>query len=368
MLSSVAAIDPNPTQAKQLRARLLAWFAQERRALPWRENQDPYRVWISEAMLQQTRVETVLGYFDRFLTRFPRIEDLAGSEEDDVLALWSGLGYYSRARKLREAAIAVVADHDGEFPRTRAAALALPGVGPYTAGAVLSIAYDLPEPLVDGNVQRVFARLFAFRDVAGSGTLQKKLWALAEDLVPENGGAGDWNQALMELGATVCTPRDPDCGSCPVASLCRAKELELVHELPVPAPRKKPTEVALDIYVAERGADLLLEKRPPKGRMAGLWQFPTLERAPGSALFPSEFEGGDVILKPGGVQGELRHSITRYRIRAEIRSAELEGTPPPSWRWFTTEELGDVALTGMARKVLVQRENAKSLRVSSPRK
>ena len=356
MLSFVTAIDPNPTRANQLRARLSAWFAEERRALPWRENRDPYRVWISEAMLQQTRVETVLGYFDRFLARFPRIQDLANAEEDDVLALWSGLGYYSRARKLREAAQAVVNDHGGEFPRTRVEALALPGVGPYTAGAVLSIAYDLPEPLVDGNVQRVFARWFALRDQAGSGPLQKKLWAIAEELVPENGGAGDWNQALMELGATVCTPRDPSCSDCPVASLCRAKELGLAHELPVPAPRKKPTDVALDIYVARRDAELLLEKRPPKGRMAGLWQFPTLERSPGGALFPNEFEGDDPPLTPGGIQGELRHTITRYRIRAEVRSAEPAGPLPPNWRWFTPDELEGAALTGMARKVLAQWE------------
>ncbi|MCL4141829.1 UNVERIFIED_CONTAM: hypothetical protein GTU68_013035, partial [Idotea baltica] len=362
---SVTAGDLNPTRAKQLRANLAAWFAQERRELPWRENRDPYRIWISEAMLQQTRVETVIAYFERFLARFPRIEDLAGADEDDVLGLWSGLGYYSRARKLREAAIAVVRDHCGEFPRTRADALALPGVGPYTAGAVLSIAFDLPEPLVDGNVQRVFARLFALRDVAGGGPLQKKLWAFAEQLVPKDGGAGDWNQSLMELGATVCTPREPRCDSCPVAKLCRAKELGIARELPVPAPRKKPTDVKLQIFVAARAGELLLEKRPPKGRMAGLWQFPTLETSPGDALFPTEFDGAAERLKPGDSIGELRHAITRYAIRAEILAAEMAGRLPANWRWFQLDELAEAPLTGMAKKVLAKREKAKSLSVST---
>ncbi len=360
MLSSVAATDLNPTHAKQLRAQLLAWFSQERRSLPWRENRDPYRVWISEAMLQQTRVETVISYFERFIARFPKLEDLAGAQEEEVLTLWSGLGYYSRARKLREAAVVVAQQHGGQFPRTREAALALPGVGPYTAGAVLSIAYDLPEPLVDGNVQRVFARLFALREVAGSGPLQKKLWTLAGNLVPQESGAGDWNQALMELGATLCTPRDPGCASCPVATLCRARELGLVQELPVPAPRKKPTEVRLEVLVASRGRELLLEKRPARGRMAGLWQFPTLETAPGDALFPTHFrgelDGATQLLIPGEPLGELRHAITRYAIRAQVRAAEVSGQVPANWRWFSPEDLQEAPLTGMARKVLAQRE------------
>ena len=346
----------SPSLVKRLRDRLLHWFAQEQRCLPWREDSDSYRVWISESMLQQTRVETVIGYFDRFLTRFPCLRDLAQSSEEDVLALWSGLGYYSRARKLREAAILICEQHAGVFPRCHAAALSLPGVGPYTAGAVLSIAYDLPEPLVDGNVQRVFARLFALREPSGSGPLQKKLWALAGELVPKRGGAGDWNQALMELGATLCTPREPGCHICPVAGSCRARELDLVADLPVPKPRKKPTEVQLEIFVARRGQRLLLEKRPPGGRMAGLWQFPTLERAPGGALFPAQFPagdgGGEPLMGRTEALGNLRHSITRYAIRARISGAQLLGTLPAHWQWFDAKKLPDVPLTGMARKVL----------------
>lgn len=343
-----------PAFCKRLRTRLCTWYSRENRCLPWRENQDPYRIWISEAMLQQTRVETVIEYFERFVKQLPTVADLAAASEDEVLALWSGLGYYSRARKLREAAIVIMEQHGGQFPRTRELALGLPGVGPYTAGAVLSIAYDLPEALVDGNVQRVFARIFALRGESGSGPLQKKLWDLAEQLVPKSGGSGEWNQALMELGATVCKPRDADCSGCPVESLCRARELDLVGELPEPKPRRKPTEVRLEIFLVEQDGAFLLEKRPSGGRMAGLWQFPTLESAPGGELFPESFAGphGQLLRSSGEALGELRHSITRYAIRADIRSAELQGDLPPNWKWFTRAELVSEAITGMTRKVL----------------
>jgi A/G-specific adenine glycosylase len=347
-----------PAFCKRLRKRLGGWYSRENRCLPWRENRDSYRIWISEAMLQQTRVETVIGYFERFQKRLPSLADLAAASEEEVLSLWSGLGYYSRARKLREAAMVIMDEHGGQFPRTREQALKLPGVGPYTAGAVLSIAYDLPEALVDGNVQRVFARIFALREESGSGPLQKKLWSLAEQLVPQSGGAGDWNQALMELGATVCKPRDPDCASCPVESMCRARELDLVGELPVPKPRRKPTEVRLEILVVEQKGTFLLEKRPSEGRMAGLWQFPTLELEPGGALFPEAFAeaGSGPLSPPEELLGELRHSITRYAIRAQIHRAKLLGKLPLNWKWFTRKELAGAPLTGMARKVLDTRE------------
>ena len=337
-----------------LRRRLLDWFRAEHRPLPWRESRDPYRVWISEAMLQQTRVEAVLDHYARFLARCPTVEDLAAASEDEVIALWSGLGYYSRARRLREAAQCIVERHGGEFPRTRAEARALPGVGPYTAGAVLSIAHGLPEPLVDGNVARVFARLFELDGDLASTRLQKELWALAGALVPEE-GAGDWNQALMELGATVCTPRSPRCEECPVARDCRALALDRVGELPRPKVRARPTEVRLELALAREGDAVLLEERPAGGRMAGLWEPPTreLDLAPGveGALFPGQFAAPDA-LRLGSSCGELRHSITRYRIRGEVREARLVGELAPTWRWVSASELGEVGLTGMAKKVL----------------
>ena len=348
----VASDLPSPARAASLRERLVAWFRVEQRALPWRETDDAYRIWISEAMLQQTRVETVLGYYARFLERLPTVEALAEADEDVVLGLWSGLGYYSRARKLREAARVLVAEHGGAFPRTRAEALALPGIGPYTAGAVLSIAYGLPEPLVDGNVQRVFARLFALEDPVGSTKLNKATWALAEVLVPET-GAGEWNQALMELGATVCTSRAARCGECPLARGCAALEAGRVDVLPRPKERKPPTEVELVVHVVRRGDEVLLERRPAEGRMAGMWQFPTTERG-GEELFPRALPdvGGAPSLRLGPTFGEVRHSITRYRIRAALHAAELVGEAPPGWRWFTRAELEEGALTGMTRKVL----------------
>jgi A/G-specific adenine glycosylase len=341
-----------PARAASLRERLVAWFRVEQRALPWRETRDPYRIWISEAMLQQTRVETVLGYYARFLERLPTLADLAAADEDTVLALWSGLGYYSRARKLREAARAILEQHGGEFPRTREEALALPGVGPYTAGAVLSIAHDLPEALVDGNVQRVLARLFGLEDEVGTTALSRAVWELAAALVPRR-GAGEWNQALMELGATTCTARSPRCDACPVARGCAARESGREALLPRPKPRRPPTEVRVEVAVARRGGALLLEQRPPGGRMAGLWQLPTRELG-AEGLFPPTWtaDGGQELLALGAELGELRHSITRFRVVARVHEADTVGEPPDGWRWFGAEELEGAALTGMARKVL----------------
>src|SRR5262245_38334735 len=194
------------------------WYRRERRDLPWRRTRDPYAIWISEAMLQQTRVEAVIPRYEAFLARLPDVAALAAAGEAEVLALWSGLGYYARARALRDAARAIVQRHAGVLPRTRAAWLELPGVGPYTAGAVLSIAFSASEPLVDGNVQRVLARLFALEEWQGSKALSEGCWELARALVPRAGDEldpGAWNQALMELGARVCTARSPDCAACP---------------------------------------------------------------------------------------------------------------------------------------------------------
>ncbi|MFT7485075.1 MAG: A/G-specific adenine glycosylase [Candidatus Paceibacteria bacterium] len=354
----------NSAKIQRMHRALLGWFEREQRALPWRENRDPYRVWVSEAMLQQTRVETVIGYFERFLDRFPTLADLASAEEEAVLGMWSGLGYYSRARKLHAAAKEIVKRFGGEFPRTRADALSLPGIGPYTAGAVLSIAHGMSEPLVDGNVQRVFARLFALRAEAGCAALQKDLWDLAGQLVPQDDRAGDWNQSLMELGATCCVARSPDCNSCPVSSECRARELEIVSELPTPKPRRAPTRVELEIFVVARGPDVLLEQRPREGRMGGLWQFPTVESAPGDALFPATLPAEPGLFRPGPIIGELRHSITRYAIHAQLRTAELAGDPPAGWKWFQPADLEGAALTGMTKKALLVR--VKDSKMTSP--
>ena len=342
------------------RQALLAWYERTRRDLPWRRSRDPYAIWISEAMLQQTRVETVVPYYERFLARFPNVVALASADEQEVLAAWSGLGYYRRARALRRAAAEMVERHGARFPDDRASALALSGVGPYTAGAVLSIAYDLPEPVVDGNVTRVFSRWFALRDPVGSGALNRELWRRAAELLPRRGarpgrGPGAWNQALMELGARVCTPRRPDCGGCPVAAWCAARGSGSAETLPRPAPRRSPVDVWLEVALVLREGALLFERRPPGGRMAGLWELPTRQvEGDGAPLWPAEYR---LDLREGPPLGEVSHGITHHRIRARVRWAEVGpgargAQPGPDRRWLEPASAGDLALTGMARKIL----------------
>jgi A/G-specific adenine glycosylase len=336
------------TADPRLAARLRRWFRAERRALPWRERRDAYRVWISEAMLQQTRVATVIPYFERFLARFPDVRALAAAPVEDVLAHWSGLGYYRRARTLHETA-RIVAGRGGEFPRTRAELLELPGIGPYTAGALASLAFDAPEPLVDGNVERVFARLFALPGAAGSAELKKRAWEIAHELVPQSGGAGEWNEALMELGALVCLPREPKCGACPWKELCAARALGRAAEFPGPKARKEGVEVELVALLVERKGRLLLRQRAADGRMAGLWELPTRELGSTRlfpARWPAQLSAGEEILR-------LRHTITHHRIRLALHRGELRAEPSGTgWRWCTPGAADGLPLTGMTKKAL----------------
>src|SRR5688500_14779764 len=237
---------------------LLAWYDLERRRMPWREEVSPYRTWVSEIMLQQTQVATVVPYFERFLRRFPDVRSLARAGEDEVLRLWAGLGYYSRARNLLAAARAVESALGGRIPDDVEGLMSLPGIGRYTAGAIASIAFGRPRPLVDGNVVRVFARLFALRGDAKSPALQKEAWALAERLV-EPARPGDWNQALMELGARVCLPppEAPLCGSCPLAGACQARRRGLARALPEAAGKPEPVALAWTALRIERAGRLL---------------------------------------------------------------------------------------------------------------
>jgi A/G-specific adenine glycosylase len=347
----------------ELRELLCRWFAECGRDLPWRQTSDPYPIWISEAMLQQTRVEAVQDAYRRFLARFPRLEDLAGASEDEVTAAWSGLGYYRRARALREAAMRIVAEHGGEFPRRREELLALPGIGPYTAGALLSIAFDLSEPLVDGNVARVFSRFLLLDEPLGSSPSERILWSVARALVPPEtpGGRrdevspGNWNQALMELGALVCTPGEPRCPACPLRSRCAGLRTARAAELPRRAPRKPAIEVELEILLVRRDERTLLLRRPDGGRMARLWEAPTRERPPSGAephLWPTVWPIAELV--PGEERGTLSHSITHHRIRASVREGELSGDVlgDRSCRWVSPDELEEIALTGMAKKVI----------------
>ena len=253
------------------RKALLAWYRRNRRDLPWRRTDDPYRIWLSEVMLQQTTVKTATPYYEAFLERFPTLEALAAADEEDVLARWSGLGYYHRARNLRRAAQHVAERHRGRFPKTLEAALAVPGVGLYTASAVLSIAYGTPLPVVDGNVRRVLARLFALR--GPEWTKDAAFYNLADEVLDQE-APGDWNQAVMELGALVCVPRKPACPACPLRRSCQAFARGLVHELPEARARRAPQDVTVAAALVEKGGRLLLVRRA-EGRLLGrMWEVP----------------------------------------------------------------------------------------------
>ena len=267
---------------KSLRCQLLAWFRVHRRDLPWRRSRDPYRIWVAEIMLQQTRIAAVLPYYDRFLKGFPTVESLARAREEKVLRLWSGLGYYSRARNLHRAAKEIGARHNGEFPHELDSALALPGIGRYTAAAVLSIAYDVPLAVLDGNVARVLARLGAVRGDLRAPRRWRRLSDMAQQLLAV-ASPGDWNQALMELGETICTPQSPRCSACRIARFCRARARNLTGQ--IPAPRRKRKAVNIQIAAAilrdPRGRTLLV--RDPGAHdgvlFSRMWQFPAVEVA-----------------------------------------------------------------------------------------
>jgi A/G-specific adenine glycosylase len=297
--------------------RLLAWFRCHRRNLPWRTTRDPYAIWVSEVMLQQTQVATVVPYFQRFLRVFPTLTDLAAADEQAVLRLWEGLGYYRRARDLHRAARLLVAEHGGAIPNDPAALSGLPGFGPYTLGAVLSQAYDRPLPVVEANSQRVLSRLFGRGEDPRRGPGRNWLWKAAEALLPTR-QVGDFNQALMELGALVCTPAAPHCSVCPLAQDCAARRLGLQDQIPPPAPLPQIIPVNEVAVVVHRGRKVLLAQRPREGRWAGLWEFPhgPVEQGESHEEAAARLLSGLAGLKAelGAEVLTLRHSITHHRI------------------------------------------------------
>lgn len=260
---------------KKLQSDLLEWYYREHRKLPWRETSEPYRIWLSEIMCQQTQVVTVIPYYERFLERYPRIEDLAQAEEDDVYKLWEGLGYYSRAKRLILCAREVLAKYQGVFPKTYSEMVKLPGIGPYTAGAILSIAYNLKEPAIDGNVMRVYSRLYEIDADVGKPGANKAFDSYVRKDLPED--VRHFNQALMELGATICTPTKPSCDKCPIATYCKAKQLNLQMTLPVKSKKAKKKHKTMAVLYIEHKGEFLLEKRSTEGLLANLWGFPVME-------------------------------------------------------------------------------------------
>ncbi|MEM8952873.1 MAG: A/G-specific adenine glycosylase [Verrucomicrobiota bacterium] len=323
--------------------RLVEWFAREGRDYPWRQTEDAYAILVSEVMLQQTQIATVLGpkrYYERWMEAFPTVEDLAGADEASVLKQWEGLGYYSRARNLWRAAQVVVAEHGGEFPRATAAIEKLPGVGRYTAGAVASFAYDACEPIVDGNVARVFARLFDYREAVDGPAGRKQMWVWAEALLPESGGAQVYNSALMELGQRICTVKGPRCGECPVSRSCLGKDGE-PEALPVKVARRKSVKVDENVVWAVREADrghreVLLVREESGRRRKGLWRLP--ER---------EVEGMEGLL-------EMKYSITHHRVT--LRVYRMDGLGAGRLRegeaWVAWAEMESLPMAAPYRKAV----------------
>jgi len=350
-----AILPVSPARRAALRRRLLAWYDRERRDLPWRAPQgqaDPYRAWLAEVMLQQTRVEAVLPYYRRFLARFPSLPALATAAEEEVLELWSGLGYYARGRNLLRAARQALARHGG-LPADLAALRALPGFGPYTAGALASIAFGLRAPAVDGNAARVLARLFRVEGRPEAPAGRRRIAALAEALVPE-GRPGDWNQALMELGATVCG-RVPACGRCPVAPLCLARRAGAERRIPPPRRRPRVRLLELACAAARRGPRLLLARRASKGLLGGLWELPSAPvgegQAPREALRRALAEEHGLDLAVGAEVAAVERLLTHRRLRlvAYACRAAPGAALGPALRWARPAELEGMALSTAMR-------------------
>jgi A/G-specific adenine glycosylase len=347
------------TRRAELAKKLLAWFEKNRRDLPWRRTKDPYAIWLSEVMLQQTRVKTVLDYYPRFLRRYPTVDKLAKADLSDVLGSWSGLGYYRRARALHAGAREVVERYGGKLPADAARLREISGIGPYTAGAISSIAFGAKEPLVDGNVARVLARIFAMTCDVRSPAGMKQMWALASELVPEE-DPGRFNESLMELGATVCVPGDPRCGDCPVRDLCEAHAQGLAAELPVAKKKKPPREIDMVALVARRGSSLLLGQRHTAGLFGGLWEPPMTELARGAS---HEALLGDLVgtaLVGLRVAGEQTHVLTHRKIRITIATAKLSKEPSASggasyerFEWRGDAELSSLGMSSLAKKILL---------------
>ena len=342
-------------------SKLLRWYAGHSRNLPWRHTRDPYSIWVSEIMLQQTQVDTVIPYYLRFLNKFPSVRSLAEATPDEVLKSWENLGYYSRARHLHAAAKEIVVRWGGSLPKNRKDLLDLPGIGEYTADAILSIAFAQPVAAVDGNISRVISRLFALGKPLGSPASREQVRKRASDLLSKK-HPGRFNQAMMDLGATVCTPRTPACVSCPLRGLCKAKHLGLQGRLPVA--KKKPALSHKHMIAAilfDRKKRVLVVRRPPFGLLGGLWKFPGGERgekeALEEALVRTVREELNLHVRVVNTIGSIKHAYTHFRVTFHVyRCAVLRGRPRSlegrKWKWVSAEELHTLALSKAEREIL----------------
>jgi len=340
--------------------RLLAWYDEfGRKDLPWQHPRAPYRVWVSEIMLQQTQVATVIDYFQRFMQRFPTVGDLAAAPQDEVLHLWTGLGYYARARNLHKAAKQIVQIHGGALPNDLDALNALPGIGRSTAGAIVSQGFDTRAVILDGNVKRVLARHSAVAGFPGKTAIARELWALADELTPAARPA-DYTQAIMDLGATLCVRRNPNCAACPIASDCRALAANRVADFPYPKPKKtKPVRLARMYVVRGQNGDVLLEQRPQEGLWGGLWNPPERPEAYTDADFLSEYGLVDCEV----TQGEkFRHTFSHYHLDITPVFVELKGALPAlvadgdAALWYQPEgDQQQLGLSAVAVKLIAAR-------------
>jgi A/G-specific adenine glycosylase len=346
----------------RLSSRLLGWYGQHARALPWRDRRDPYRIWISEIMLQQTRVEAVIPYFERWIRRFPTVRALAASSERDVLAAWEGLGYYARARNLRSASRRLLHDFDGRLPADLNALRSLPGIGRYTAGAIASIAFGIDAPALDGNIRRVLARVFNVGARADSAAGRAKLWHLAEVHLPK-GRAGDYNQALMDLGATVCLPRQPRCPTCPVRGMCEARKLGTVNRRPVMRTKKPPPLYLLGAAVVTRRGRVLLAQRAPGGLLGGMWEFPNVRlgrRASSGRRIRPPLESAlerayGLKVRLDGTLCVIQHAYTHFRVSVEAHACELiSASQSPRVRWVKITELPRYPMGKVDRRIALR--------------
>ncbi|MCC7118082.1 MAG: A/G-specific adenine glycosylase [Anaerolineales bacterium] len=346
----------------RLATRLLAWYAKNKRSMPWRDHPDPYAIWVSEIMLQQTRVETVVPYFQKWMKLFPTIPVLAQARERDVLNAWEGLGYYSRARNLHKAAKIIAEKFNGQLPRNLDDLRSLPGIGRYTVGAIASMAFKMDEPTLDGNLRRVFSRLYDVTEFADSPAGEKILWELAAQNLP-TGQAGDYNQALMDLGATICLPKNPKCPNCPIRRFCLASQNETQALRPLLKPKKKTPHYLYVAAVMVRRGRVLLTQRPAEGLLAGMWEFPQarVEAHPQGELAKAINAAYSLTLQKPEALGVVQHAYTHFKATVHaFRCMALSIPKKKNLKWV---KLTDLETYPMGK---VSREIAKLLAESRP--
>jgi len=339
--------------------KLLSWYEKNARDLPWRKTQDPYAIWISEVMLQQTRVDTVIPYYQRWLERFPTVGHLAEAEEDQVLNLWEGLGYYRRARYLHQAARQLCEETRGKIPSDPAKLQELPGIGSYTAAALASIAFGRDEPAVDGNIRRVITRYYDIGTVIHAAETERVILRMVRSTLPE-GRAGTYNQALMELGALICTSRSPLCGRCPIQADCLARQRGIQERRPVRKQKKTPPHLQVTAAVFQEDDRVLLAKRKPGGLLGGLWEFPGGKQHPGESLRDTltreirEELGVEIVVEEpfGRYQHAYSHfSITLHAFRCSLVSRDVQLADHTEWAWVPSSQLNEYPMGKVDRQI-----------------